>query len=182
MLYQFAPAIQAGLEAGIYNQVYSNTGIPLSMVRHAAGPQAGQIAAHAIGVASNNAGIAALGLNPLTAAPQMVINAGQLYQGQITLNAVKALSASVATLQATTAVIGVGVTVTGALIAVNLWQILKLRQGAWLGVGGVQVRHSGMLGKQVIKALIDPRQSEVKQMRETGFTPAHPDALKPLLN
>lgn len=49
---------------------------------------------------------------------------------------------------------------------------------AWLGVGGVQVRDNGMLGKQVIKALIDPHQSEVKQMRETGLMPAHPEALR----
>jgi predicted PurR-regulated permease PerM len=69
-----------------------------------------------------------MGLNPLVAAPQLAMSAGQLYQGQMTLNAVKALSASVATLQATTAVIGVGVAVTGALVAVNLWQTLKLRQ------------------------------------------------------
>ncbi|PSR16154.1 hypothetical protein C8255_19315 [filamentous cyanobacterium CCP3] len=128
MLYQFSPAIQAGIEAGKYIPIMSQAGVPLSMVRHAAGPQAGQIAAHAIGMVSNNAGMAAMGLNPLTAAPQLAMSAGQLYQGQMTLNAVKALSASVATLQATTAVIGVGVAVTGALVAVNLWQTLKLRK------------------------------------------------------
>ena len=128
MFYQFAPAIQAGIEAGKYLPVLSNAGVPLSMVRHAAGPQSGQIAAHAIGMASNNVGMAAMGLNPLTAAPQLAMSAGQLYQGQMTMNAVKALSASVATLQATTAVIGVGVAVTGALVAVNLWQTLKLRK------------------------------------------------------
>jgi DNA-binding ferritin-like protein len=98
------------------------------MVRHAAGPQGGQFAAHAIGMASNTAGMAATGLNPLTAVPQLAMSTGQLYQGQMTLYAVKALSASVATLQATTAVIGVGVAVTGALVAVNLWQTLKLRK------------------------------------------------------
>ncbi|RZM83066.1 hypothetical protein DYY88_05275 [Leptolyngbya iicbica LK] len=128
MLYQFSPLIQAGIEAGKYVPVFSETGIPLSMVRHAAGPHGGQFAAHAIGLASNNAGMAAMGLNPLTAAPQLAMSAGQLYQGQMTLNAVKALSTSVATLQATTAVIGVGVAVTGALVAVNLWQTLKIRK------------------------------------------------------
>lgn len=131
MLYQFSPLIQAGIEAGKYVVVMSKTGVPLSMVRHAAGPQAGQIAAHAIGIASNNAGMAgmaAMGLNPLTAVVPMAMGAGQLYQGQMTLNAVKALSASVATLQATTAVLGVGVAVTGVLTAVNLWQTLKLRK------------------------------------------------------
>ncbi len=131
MLYQFSPLIQAGIEAGKYVVVMSKTGVPLSMVRHATGPQAGQIAAHAIGIASNNAGMAGMavmGLNPLTAVAPMAMSVGQLYQGQMTLNAVNALSASVATLQATTTVLGVGVAVTGVLTAVNLWQTLKLRK------------------------------------------------------
>ena len=129
MLYQFSPIIQAGIEAGKYIPVMSQAGVPLSMVRHAAGgSHGGQIAAHAIGMVSNNAGMAAMGLNPLTAAPQLAMSAGQLYQGQMTMNAVKALSASVATLQTTTAVIGVGVAVTGVIAAVNLWQTLKLRK------------------------------------------------------
>jgi len=108
MLYQFAPAIQAGIEAGKYVPVFSNAGVPLSMVRYATGPHAGQFAAHAIGVANQGAGMA-LGMNPLTAVPQLAIGAGQMYQNQMTLGAIKSLSASVATLQATTAVIGVGV-------------------------------------------------------------------------
>ena len=97
------------------------------MVRYATGPHAGQFAAHAIGVANQGAGMA-LGMNPLTAVPQLAIGAGQMYQNQMTLGAIKSLSASVATLQATTAVIGVGVVATGALVAVNLWQTIKLRQ------------------------------------------------------
>jgi len=127
MLYQFAPAIQAGIEAGKYIPVLSNSGVPLSMVRHVTGQHAGQIAAHAIGVANQGAGMA-LGMNPLTAVPQLAMGAGQMYQNQMTLGAIKSLSASVATLQATTAVLGVGVAVTGALVAVNLWQTIKLRQ------------------------------------------------------
>lgn len=122
MLYQFSPVIQAGIEAGKYIPVVSKAGVPLSIVRDAA---TGHFAANAIGVATQGA---AMGINPLVAAPQLAMGAGQLYQGQMTLNAVKALSASVATLQATTAVIGVGVAVTGALVAVNLWQTLKLRK------------------------------------------------------
>jgi len=117
MLYQFAPAIQAGIEAGKYIPVFSNAGVPLSMVRHATGPHAGQFAAHAIGLASQGAG--ALGMNPLIAVPQLAMGAGQMYQSQMTLRAIQSLSASVATLQATTAVIGVGVVATGALVAVN---------------------------------------------------------------
>ena len=122
MFYQFTPVIQAGIEAGKYIPVISKSDVPLSIVRDAT---TGQFAANAIGVASQGS---AMGLNPLVAAPQLAVSAGQLYQGQMTLNAVKALSSSVATLQATTAVIGVGVAVTGALVAVNLWQTLKLRQ------------------------------------------------------
>ena len=127
MLYQFTPAIQAGIEAGKYIPVFSNAGVPLSMVRHATGPHAGQFAANAIGVVNQGAGMA-LGMNPLTAVPQLAMGAGQMYQNQMTLGAIKSLSASVATLQATTAVIGVGVVATGALVAVNLWQTIKLRQ------------------------------------------------------
>lgn len=127
MLYQFAPAIQAGIEAGKYIPVFSNNGVPLSMVRYATGQNAGQFAAHAVGVVNQGAGMA-LGMNPLTAVPQLAIGAGQMYQNQMTLGAIKSLSASVATLQATTAVIGVGVVATGALVAVNLWQTIKLRQ------------------------------------------------------
>jgi DNA-binding ferritin-like protein len=127
MFYQFAPAVQAGIEAGKYIPVLSNAGVPLSMVRYATGSQAGQFAAHAVGVASQGAGMA-LGMNPLTAVPQLAMGAGQMYQNQMTLGPIKSLSASVATLQATTAVIGVGVVATGALVAVNLWQTIKLRQ------------------------------------------------------
>lgn len=126
MLYQFAPAIQAGIEAGKYVPVFSSDGVPLSMVRYATGPHAGQFAAHAIGVV--NQGTEAAGLNPLTAFPQLAMGGGQMYENQMALGAIKSLSASVATLQATTAVIGVGVVATGALVAVNLWQTIKLRQ------------------------------------------------------
>ncbi len=121
MLYQFSPLVQAAIEAGKYIPVTTASGLPLSMVRDAA---TGQIAAHAVGLAGSGVGL----LNPLTAAPQMIMGAGQLYQGQMALRGIKAISASVATLQATMAVIGVGVAATAALSAVNLWKTLKLRQ------------------------------------------------------
>jgi hypothetical protein len=121
MLYQFSPLVQAAIDAGKYIPIMSSSGVPLSMVRDAA---TGQFAAHAVGLAGSGVGL----LNPLTAAPQMIMGAGQLYQGQMALQGIKAISASVATLQATTAVIGVGVAATVALSAVNLWQTLKLRQ------------------------------------------------------
>ncbi|MGC1216824.1 MAG: hypothetical protein WA883_05080 [Phormidesmis sp.] len=114
-MYNFSPLIQAGIAAGKYIPVETAAGIPIGMVRDAA---TGQFAAHAIG----------MGLNPLTAMPSMAMGAGQLYQGHKALQGIKALSASVATLQATTAVIGVGVVGVAALSAVNLWQTLKLRK------------------------------------------------------
>lgn len=118
MYYQFSPLIQAGIEAGKYIPVVSQSGVPLSMVRDAV---TGKIAAHAVGVAVDSVG------SPLTAVPNL-IGISNLHQSGMILSSVKALSTSVATLQATTAVIGVGVAVTGVLAAVNLWQTMKLRQ------------------------------------------------------
>lgn len=109
------------MEAGKYIPVVSSSGIPLSMVRDAA---TGQFVSHAVGMVGSGSTL----LNPLTAAPQLIMGAGQMYQNHLALQGIKALSASVATLQATTAVIGVGTAVTAALTAVNLWQTLKLRQ------------------------------------------------------
>ena len=120
MLFQFPPAIQAGIAAGKYLQVVSSTGVPLGIARDAA---TGQFVGHAVGVLSNGAA-----LNPLLAVPQLAMGAGQMYQNHLGLQALQSLSASVATLQATTAVIGVGVATGVALSAVNLYQTLKLRK------------------------------------------------------
>jgi hypothetical protein len=120
MFFQFPPTIQAGIDAGKYLQVVSSSGVPLGLARDAA---TGQFVGNAVGVLSNG-----LALNPLTAAPQLMMGAGQLYQNHLGLQALQSLTASVATLQATTMVIGVGTAVTAALAAVNLWQTLKLRQ------------------------------------------------------
>ena len=114
-MYTFSPIIQAGILAGKYIPVRTAAGISIGMVRDAA---TGQFAAHAIG----------MGLNPLTAIPSIAMGAGQMYQGYKALQGIKMLSASIATLQATTAVIGVGVVSVAALSAVNLWQTLKLRK------------------------------------------------------
>ncbi len=121
MIYQFSPLVQAAIEAGRYVPVMSASGIPLSMARD---PATGQFVAHAVGLAGSGLGF----LNPLTAAPQLIMGAGQLYQGHRALQGIQAISASVATLQATTAVIGIGVAATVALSGVNLWQTLKLRK------------------------------------------------------
>lgn len=120
MLFQFPAAIQAGLEAGKYLQVFSASGVPLGMARDAV---TGKFVGHAVGLLSQGAS-----LNPLAIAPQLLLGAGQMYQNHLGLQALQALSTSVATLQATTAVIGVGTAATVALSAVNLWQTLKLRE------------------------------------------------------
>lgn len=116
MLFQFSPAIQAGIAAGKYVQVISSAGVPLGIARDAA---TGRFVGHAVSVLSNGAA-----LNPLFVVPQI----GQMYQNHLGLQALKSLSTSVVTLQATTAVIGVGVAAGVALSAVNLWQTLKLRE------------------------------------------------------
>lgn len=115
-MYQFSLPVQAAIAAGKYIPVQTAAGVPIGMVRDAA---TGQFAAHAIGI---------IGLNPLTAVPQMAMGAGQLYQGHKALQGIAALATSVATLQATMPVIGVGVVGVAALSAVNLWQTLKLRK------------------------------------------------------
>jgi len=118
-IFVFRPEHTAGLVSGTLQQVFSN-GVPLSMVRDTV---KGQIAGHAVGILSNGAT-----LNPLVIAPQVAIGAYQMYQNHLGLQALQSLSASVATLQTTTAIIGVGTAVGVTLSAVNLWQTLKLRQ------------------------------------------------------
>ncbi len=114
-MYIFSPLIQLGILAGKYKIVETAAGVSIGMVRDSG---TGQFVAHAVGMS----------LNPLTAISQMFVGAGQLYQGHRALQGIKALSTSVATLQATTAVIGVGTVSVAALSAVNLWQTLKLRK------------------------------------------------------
>ncbi|NET60251.1 MAG: hypothetical protein F6K47_30145 [Symploca sp. SIO2E6] len=117
MLFTFTPAIQAGIDAGKYLQVFTSSGVPIGMARDAA---TGQFVSHAIGMMNNGAA-----LNPLVAIPQMAMSAGQMHQMN---QGFQAVQASLGVLQATTAVIGVGTVAGVALSAVNLWQTLKLRQ------------------------------------------------------
>jgi hypothetical protein len=130
MMYQFAPLIQAGIEAGKYIPVFSN-GIPLSIVRDAA---TGRFVAHAIGATVSNSP-----LSPLIAIPNLALTAVQMYQNQKNFTAVRndlqiiqtslqTLGTSVGVLQATTALIGVGTVAIVALTAVNLYQTIKLRK------------------------------------------------------
>jgi hypothetical protein len=123
MLFQFAPAIQAGIETGKYLQVFSN-GIPIAMVRDAV---SGQFVAHAIGATINNSPLSAL-----VAAPNLLMSGVQMYQTHkgftAVLNGMQTLQTSLGVLQATTALIGVGTVAGVALTAVNLHQTLKLRK------------------------------------------------------
>ncbi|MEO1386182.1 MAG: hypothetical protein AAFV85_02265 [Cyanobacteria bacterium J06634_6] len=114
-MFIFPPKVQAKILAGTYEVMRRDGTTPIAVARDSITKK---ITAHAIGTH----------LDPLTVAPQMLMGAGQLYQGHKALQGIKALSASVATLQATTAVIGVGVVGVAALSAVNLWQTLKLRK------------------------------------------------------
>ncbi|MDB9372303.1 hypothetical protein [Nodularia sphaerocarpa] len=123
MLFQFAPAIQAGIETGKYLQVFSN-GLPLSMARDAV---TGQFVANAIGATVNNSP-----LSPLVGASKLMMSGVQMYQTNqgfaSVLNGLQTLQTSMGVLQATTALIGVGTFAGVALTAVNLHQTLKLRK------------------------------------------------------
>lgn len=107
MLFQFAPAIEAGIRSGVYEIVRNPvTGQLLGIARDKA---TGRFVAHAIGVTRD----------PLVVSAQALVGNIQMLD---------ALQISVGVLQATTAVIGVGTIASVALSAVNLHQTLKLRE------------------------------------------------------
>lgn len=120
----FSPAIQAGIEAGKYLPVFTSAGVPIGMVRDA---DAGQFVHHAVGVLVNNSPLSAL-VSPI----QFVMGGIQIYQmhrGFKDMQAgFQAVQSSLGVLQATTAVIGVGVAAGVGLSAVNLYQTIKLRK------------------------------------------------------
>ena len=117
MNFVFPAAVQAAIEAGKYVQVFTSAGVPIGMARDAA---TGQFAAHAVGAIVNNSPLA-----PLVLPLQLVIGGVQMYQNH---RGFQAIQASLGVLQATTAVIGVGVAAGVALSAVNLHQTLKLKK------------------------------------------------------
>lgn len=130
MLFQFTPAVQAAIDAGKYVLVYSN-GVPIGMARDRV---TGYFVAHAIGAVVNNNP-----LLPLVAPTQFALGGLQMMQTHIGFQqtykrldviqaSLQSLQTSVGVLQATTAVIGVGVAAGVALSAVNLYQTLKLRK------------------------------------------------------
>ncbi len=117
MNFVFPPAVQAAIEAGKYAQVFTSAGVPIGIARDAA---TGQFAAHAVGAALNNSP-----LSPLVSPVQLAMGGLQMYQNHMGFQAVQN---SLGVLQATTAVIGVGVAAGVALSAVNLHQTLKLKK------------------------------------------------------
>jgi mannose/fructose/N-acetylgalactosamine-specific phosphotransferase system component IID len=124
MYFQFAPAIQAGIAAGKYVPVITSAGVSIGTVRDAI---TGKFVAHAIGAVAQNSP-----LLPLVSPLHLLTSGVQMYQThrgfQATLNSLSAIQSSLGVLQATTAVIGVGVAASVALSAVNLHQTLKLRE------------------------------------------------------
>ena len=118
MLFQFPSTIQAGIEAGKYAQVFSSTGVPLSIARNTT---TGQFVSHAIGML----GQSGFSLNPIAVPLQLATNCLQMYQVH---RGFQAVQVSLGVLQATTKVIGVGVAASVALSAVNLYQTMKLRK------------------------------------------------------
>lgn len=124
MLFQFAPAVQAAIEAGKYIQVFTSAGVPIGLARDAT---TGRFVAQAIGVIAQNSPI-----SPLVSPVQMVMGMAQMYQMQQGFTAVQAglqtIQSNLGVLQATTAFIGLGTVAVGALTAVNLHQTLKLRE------------------------------------------------------
>ena len=143
----FKPAIQAGLDSGIYEAVKDEAGNLLLMAREIA---TGRIVGHGRLVQeampelwnswkhlSNIHGIAnlaegAMSINPVFAPVTIATNFLEMFQidrgFQKTYKMLDALRGDVGVLQATTNLIGVGAITGVALAAVNLQQILKLRE------------------------------------------------------
>lgn len=126
MLYQFAPAIQAGINSGIYEIVRDTaTGQLLGIARDKA---TGHFVAHAVGFAAKNG----FSINPLFAPAQFAVGGLQMAQTHLgfqkAYKMLNVLQNSVGVLQASTALIGVGTVAGIVLSAVNLHQTLKLRE------------------------------------------------------
>ncbi len=147
MNFVFPPAVQAAIEAGKYVQVFTSAGVPIGMARDAA---TGQFAANAVGAVVNNSP-----LSPLVSPVQLAMGGLQMYQNHMGFQAVQA---SLGVLQATTAVIGVGVAAGVALSAVNLHQTLKLKKA----VERLDVKvENGFIN---LEQLLKGQGSEIKQL------------------
>jgi len=147
MNFVFPPAVQAAIEAGKYVQVFTSAGVPIGMARDAA---TGQFASHAVGAALNNSP-----LSPLVSPVQLAMGGLQMYQNHMGFQAVQT---SLGVLQATTAVIGVGVAAGVALSAVNLHQTLKLKKA----VERLEVKvENGFIN---LEQLLKGQGAEIKQL------------------
>ena len=125
----FPPQIQALIDSGIYEIVRNKTtGELLGIVRDKA---TGKFVKVAIAAVENGIGINPL-MAPVQIATSVVTTGAQMAQTHLgfqkTYRMLEALQSSVEVLQSTTAVVGVGVAGGVVLSAVNLWQIMKLRE------------------------------------------------------
>jgi len=175
MNFVFPAAIQAGIEAGKYIQVFNSAGVAIGMVRDAA---TGQFAAHAVGAALNNSQflVDAMGvalnsgpLSPLVLPMQLILGGFQMHQTHKGFKAVEmgfqAVQASMGVLQVTTAAIGVGTFAGVALSAVNLHQILKLKKAVerldakvdkgFIDLGKLMKSESAAIKKLIAEAVAD---------------------------
>ncbi|MEG4319881.1 MULTISPECIES: hypothetical protein [unclassified Microcoleus] len=147
MNFVFPAAVQAAIEAGKYAPVFTSAGVPIGIARDAA---TGQFVAHAVGAVVNNSP-----LSPLVSPVQLAMGGLQMYQNQMGFQAVQA---SLGVLQATTAVIGVGVAAGVALSAVNLHQTLKLKKA----VEKLEVKvENGFIN---LEQLVKGQGAEIKQL------------------
>ncbi|HEY9851941.1 MAG TPA: hypothetical protein V6D28_20880 [Leptolyngbyaceae cyanobacterium] len=181
LTFVFPPHIQAGIASGAYEIVRNSaTGQLIGVVRD---KQTGKFVGNAVnfvldGSSSYGNIFGSMGgipsgvingnpLSPLLGGLQMI----QVHKGfQKTygeLNLIKAslqsIQASVGVLQATTAVIGVGVVAGVALSAVNLWQTMKLREDV------KQLRlevKDGFIDLK--KALLDQGREVIQRIDEVG--------------
>ncbi len=124
MEYIFTGAIEALLNADKLHRVYSATGQLLPLVRD---PNTGRFVEIAVGAVVNNSPV-----QTLVAPVQLVTGAAQMYQNHrgftAVLSGLNSIQSSLGVLQATTAVIGIGVAAGVALSAVNLYQTMKLKK------------------------------------------------------
>lgn len=118
MLFQFPPMIEAGIAAGQYLQVFSSTGVPLSIARDTT---TGQFVGNAIGLLDQSG----LPFNPIAVPLDLATSGLRMYQMH---KGFQSVLTNISILQSTTSVIGMGVATGVALSAVNLYQTIKLRK------------------------------------------------------
>lgn len=130
MLFEFTPAIKAGIASGKYAEILSN-GIPIGIVRDTA---SGSFFAHAIGTLIDD-----YPLSPLVVPIDVLMTGANMVQNYIPFSernqqnsfvptALQSLQTNLSVLQATIVLIELGTIPSIALEAVNLHQTLKLKK------------------------------------------------------